>query len=347
MSAELVCNVRKRLASGFQLDARLTMPLDPAMVLVLFGPSGAGKTTLLRLIAGLEAPDEGEILFAGRAWTALPPQRRRAGFLFQDYALFPHLTVAENVFYGAGRPRRDLLKSFGLDDLARRLPRTLSGGEQQRVALARALAAEPALLLLDEPLSALDAATRTRMRVRLRRDLMAAQIPAIVVTHDRTEALTLGDAMAVMIDGRIRQTGAVAEVFRKPADAEVAAAVGVENVLPARIIAREGGLAMLDLGAAHLQAVDDGVEGAVLASIRAEDIGLARDMGGETSVRNRLKGTIVSVTLEGPLARVELDCGFPVVALITAQSAADLNLGPGQRIVAVVKTTSVHLLPAP
>jgi molybdate transport system ATP-binding protein len=346
MAGELICRCKLRM-----VDADFPLPLDQAPVTVLFGPSGAGKSTLLRLLAGLERPDAGQILFRGETWfdaaraIHLPPQRRRAGFLFQDYALFPHLTVLDNVAYAADRARAAvLLERFGLSALAARKPRGISGGEQQRVALARALAAGPSLLLLDEPLSALDAATRLRTRSQLRRMLRESGIPSIVVTHDRSEAIALGDWMAVMVEGRVRQTGPVQEVFRKPADARVAESVGVENVLPAVISSRQAGLLELRVGDRHLHCVDAGESGPVLACIRAEDVALAQPGTPHSSERNRLNGTVSSVTLEAPLARVELDCGFPLVALITAQSAADLELKPGTALCAVIKTTSVHVM---
>ena len=350
MANELSCHCRRRLASGFELDAELRLPLDESPVTVLFGPSGAGKTTLLRLLAGLDRPDDGAITFRDSAWydgsldICLPPQQRRAVFLFQDCALFPHLTVAANVEYAArGETARRLMEVFGLADLAGRFPRALSGGQQQRVAVARALAAEPALLLLDEPLSSLDAAARARMRQDLRRMLLNGGVPSIVVTHDRMEAVALGDWMAVMVDGRIRQAGPVEDVFRHPADAQVAESVGVENVLPAQIVSHHSGLLTLQVGAAQLQCVDSGETGPVFACIRAEDVALTRDSPQLSSVRNRLPGRVLSVIPEGPLARVELDCGVPLVAVITAQSVEELQLKPGDALCAVVKTTAVHL----
>jgi molybdate transport system ATP-binding protein len=344
MAGELICDCRLRLT-----HARLTLPLDRAPVTVLFGPSGAGKTTLLRMIAGLETPQRGTIRFDGQTWfdsaraISLPPQQRRAGFLFQDYALFPHLTVLDNVAYACDRRRAaELLERLGLAALATRKPRAISSGEQQRVALARALAARPALLLLDEPLSALDAATRLRTRHELRRILSESGIPSILVTHDRNEAIALSDWMAVMVEGRVRQIGPVQDVFRKPLDAAVAESVGVENVLSAQVVAREGGLLALAVAGQQLHSVDGGQTGAVFACIRAEDVALAAAPSA-SSARNRLECIVQSVTVEGPLARVELDCGFPLVALITAQSAADLGLQTGGRISAIIKTTSVHL----
>ncbi|MGP8245930.1 MAG: ABC transporter ATP-binding protein [Bryobacteraceae bacterium] len=355
MAGDLICRCRKRLAHGFTVEADFTIPLDRAPVTVLFGPSGAGKTTLLRLLAGLEKPDAGEIVFRGRTWldsatgVYLAPGRRRAGIVFQDYALFPHLTVAQNVKFGApGRPCGDVLRQFGLAEFADRLPRQLSGGEQQRLALARAVAAKPELLLLDEPLSALDLNSRVKLRHELRRMLLAAAVPSLVVTHDRTEAMVLGDFMAVMVDGRLRQIGPVEEVFRRPADRETAVAVGIENVVPAEVESRAHGLLQLRAGRARLECVDRG-EGeesrAVLVLIRAEDIALSREAS-PGSTRNHLRGSVTAVTREGPVARVELECGVPLVALVTAQSVADLDLDAGQTVYAAVKATAIHLLPA-
>jgi molybdate transport system ATP-binding protein len=350
MANELSCVCRTRLASGFELDAGFCLPLDRSPITVLFGPSGAGKTTLLRMIAGLDRPREGAIAFRGRTWfdstrgISLQPQQRRAGFLAQDYALFPHLTVAANIAYAA-RPGtgREHLQAFGLADLAERLPRALSSGQRQRVALARALAAGPALLLLDEPLSALDAAQRARTREQLRIMLLTSGVPSIVVTHDRMEAMALGDWIAVMAQGGIRQLGSVRAVFQRPADGQVAESMGVENVLPARIVGREAGLLILETGGALLQSIDAGESGPVVACIRAEDVAIARQLSSASSVRNRLPGRVASVVLEGPLARVVLDCGFPLVARITAQSAGELHLQPQDAVCALVKTTSVHV----
>jgi molybdate transport system ATP-binding protein len=172
--------------------------------------------------------------------------------------------------------------------------------------------------------------------------LLAGGVPAIVVTHDRAEAIALGDWMAVLVDGRIRQTGPVQEVLRRPADVHVAESVGVENVLPAEIVARDPGLLTLQVGPRHLQCVDTGETGPLFACIHADDIALSRDGARSSSVRNRLTGRVLSVVCEGPLARVELDCGFPLIAVITAQSAAEMDLKADDTVCAVVKATAVH-----
>ena len=211
MADELIVDVRKRHAGGPEIAIALRLPLATHAVTVLFGPSGAGKTTVLRLIAGLDTPDSGSIRCGDEVWydgaraanrIDIAPQHRRVGYLSQDYAIFPHLTVRRNVAYSHAARGWDidgLLSRFELSGLADRYPRQLSGGELQRVALARALAAQPRLLLLDEPLSALDAPTRLRMRGDLRQLLASVQVPAIVVTHDRIEALALGDSIAIMM----------------------------------------------------------------------------------------------------------------------------------------------------
>ena len=354
MADELIIDVRKRHAGGPEITAALRLPLSAHSVMVLFGPSGAGKTTVLRMIAGLDTPDSGSIRCGDDVWydgdcgIRVPPQRRRAGYVSQDYAIFPHLTVRANTAYGAhGWAVAGLLTRFELNELADRYPRQLSAGQLQRVALARALAAQPRLLLLDEPLSALDAPARLRMRADLRQLLAGVQMPAIVVTHDRIEAMALGDSIAIMIDGKLRQVGAVESVFDCPADADVAAAVGVETICPARVVSRGADLITIEIAQARLVAVDSGDPGAdVLACIRAESVTIERNPAGNpSSARNHLAARIVSVISEGPLARVALDCGFRLTAIVTRQSAEEMRLREGELVTAVVKATSIRIVP--
>jgi iron(III) transport system ATP-binding protein len=208
--------------------------------LALLGPSGCGKTTLLRLIAGFEAPDAGEVCIEGDVVNAVPPEKRRVGMVFQDYALFPHLTVADNVGFGVPRAERrarlpELLDLVGLTGLERRYPHELSGGQQQRVALARALAPGPDLVLLDEPWSNIDPLRRGEMRDELAGILRRAAVTVLLVTHDREEAFSLADRIAVMREGRIVQTASPEELYLSPRDRWTAEFVGAANFLPGRI----------------------------------------------------------------------------------------------------------------
>jgi molybdate transport system ATP-binding protein len=360
MSGELAARFVKRFGPGVAVGLDLVRPADRFSVTVLFGPSGCGKTTALRCLAGLGRPDEGRIAFAGEVWfdaqrrVCLPPQRRDVGFLFQEYALFPHLSVAGNVAYGLGhlpraeRQRRvgEVLERFGLAGLGKREPRQLSGGQQQRVALARVLVRRPRLLLLDEPLSALDEPTREQVRHELRLLLVGSGVPVVLVTHDRREAAALGDHLVVLDGGTIRQQGPTAEVFSYPTDLGVARIVGVETILPGRVRQAEGGLVTVAVGGAELVAVGAARETAeVYVCVRAEDVILHWGGMGTASARNRLAGVVRSLSRDGPLVRVELDCGFPLTAIVTRPSAEELGLREGARVFALLKATAVHILP--
>ncbi|OWK41891.1 molybdenum ABC transporter ATP-binding protein [Fimbriiglobus ruber] len=360
MSSALVARFEKRFAGGTVVRADWERPADQFSVTALFGPSGCGKTTVLRCLAGLEKPEIGTLVFGGETWSDadrrifLSPQRRGVGFLFQDYALFPHLTVAGNIAYGLSglsrteRFRRvaDILDVLHLNGLGDRYPGQVSGGERQRVALARALVCRPRLLLLDEPLSALDAPTRERLRPELRRVLAGFGVPAIVVTHDRTEAAALADHLVVMDRGKVCQDGPVADVFARPADAAVARIVGTDTVVPGRVVGADSGLAVVAVGPARLLAVPpDSLTNDVFVCIRAEEVVLVGGEAGASSARNRLPGTVAAVAAEGPLVRVSLDCGFPLVALVTRPSCAELGLVPGTVVTALVKAPAVHIIP--
>jgi molybdate transport system ATP-binding protein len=357
----LSIDVERRFRRGPVIAAELELDVDAARTLVLFGPSGSGKTTILRCLAGLERPDRGRIAFAGTTWfdsasgVDVSPQQRRVGYLPQGFALFPHLDVRANIGYGIAATRRvrsaridELVERLELAGLERRRPGELSGGQQQRVALARALARDPQLLLLDEPLSALDTPTREALRGELRALLVAGGVPAIVVTHDRAEALVLGDRTAVMVDGAVRQVGPTLEVFDRPADETVARIVGVETVQTAVAISASEGLTRLRVGDAELTAIGEWPAGAaVLVSIRAEDVilvGAASSASAGLSARNRLDGRVVSIELAGPLARVRLDCGFALVAAVTRPALGELDLRPGTLVRAIVKAPAVHVI---
>ena len=360
-TASLTLAVRQALPSGFTIDASLDVDLPPGSILVLFGPSGAGKTTILRQVAGLERPAAGTIRFAGEIWCDTtrqlwcPPQSRRIGLVFQEPTLFPHLTVRDNIRYGLSVRRGSdpdltmagIEQMLGIGDLGNRYPAALSGGEAQRVALARALAPDPRLLLLDEPFASLDAPTRLRLRRDVRALLQTTGTPAILVTHDRAEALAMGDTVAVIVGGRVRQVGQIGNVFSRPADAEIAASLGIEAVLPARVIGSSGGVIEVAVGdvTLHVAEREPMAPGTgVYACVRAEDVTLETRAPGQASTRNHLAARVVSIASEGPIDRVTLNCGFALDALITRRSREELGLTAGTSVTAAIKATSVHLV---
>jgi molybdate transport system ATP-binding protein len=344
----LTADIDKKFPGGSRVEASLRIP-DGSSITILFGPSGSGKTTVLRCISGLEKLTAGRVVFKDQDWTNLPPQKRPLGFLFQEYALFPHLRVRDNIGYGAkGRPEAvdRVAAMLKVGDVLDRKPSELSGGQQQRVALARALAREPQLLLLDEPLSALDAATRDHVRNELSHVLRSLGIPAIVVTHDWVDALTLGDWMVVMDRGRVLQSGPPQEVFTKPQHREVAAVVGVETVVSGHVLRHDSGVAILEVGSAQIAAADPGERGTEFyACIRGEDVTLEKGRAEQSSARNHLKGIVVDVIPAGILTRVVVNAGFELVALVTRQAVDDLELTRGAEIFAVFKASAVHLIP--
>ena len=360
MSADFMANFEKRFPSGPVIRAHLACPTEAFSVTVLFGPSGSGKTTTLRCIAGLERPDVGWIRWGERTWfdaahrVFLPPQQRGVGYLFQDYALFPHLNVAGNVRYGItqlsrGEQRRrvaELLDLLRLTGLERRYPKHLSGGQQQRVALARALARRPQVLLLDEPLSALDAPTRDQLRRELRQWLVDLKTPTIMVTHDRVEALALGDQVVVLDQGTVLQSGPVHAVFGRPGDVAVARIVGVDTVEPGRVLHMTDGLATVIVNSVRLVALAEApCEGDVYVCIHAEDVIIEKGEAAVSSARNRLTASIRSLSREGPMVRLSMDCGFPLAALVTRQACEELSLQEGERVTALIKAPAIHLIP--
>jgi molybdate transport system ATP-binding protein len=338
------------------LDVRLDHPLRSFRLsldlelgreaLALVGPSGAGKSSVLRAIAGLLRPERGRIALGARPWLDteeridLPPERRSVGLVFQEYALFPHLDVRHNIAFG-GRERVDeLLERFRISHLARVRPADLSGGERQRVALARALARDPAVLLLDEPLSALDAHTRNIVRGELAELLAELRLPTLLVTHDFEDAAALADRVGVIVDGRILQLGPAAELLAAPADAFVASFTGA-NLLHGTAQPGADGLTevVLDSGGSMYSA--DGGEGRVGLAVYPWEIALARSEPVDSAM-NHLRGAVRSVVVLGNRVRVRVG---PLTAEITAGSADRLELREGEPVVASFKATASRLVP--
>jgi len=325
---------------------RLSLALDVAAETVaLVGPSGAGKTSVLRAIAGLLRPERGRVALGAETWldtgsrVDLPPERRRVGLVFQEYALFPHLSVRANVAFG-GRDRVDeLLERFGIAGLADARPGAISGGERQRVALARALARDPGVLLLDEPLSALDAHTRRRVRTELREVLGDLGLPTLIVTHDFEDATSLADRVGVLVDGRLLQVGSPSELVASPADAFVAGFTGA-NLLRGVASVSANGLTEVALDAGFTAYSADEARGRVALAVYPWEVSVARDAPDDSAV-NHLRAPIASIVTLGNRARVRIG---PVTAEVTTQSAERLGLREGEVVVASFKATGARLL---
>jgi len=306
--------VTKRFDDVLAVDD-LTLDIERGAFFALLGPSGCGKTTTLRMIGGFEDPTEGRILLANRDVTGLPPYKRDVNTVFQSYALFPHLSIGENVAFGPRRKGikgtsldgrvREILKLVALEGYEKRKPRQLSGGQQQRVALARALVNSPQVLLLDEPLGALDLKLRKQMQLELKRIQHDMGITFVHVTHDQEEAMTMADVIAVMNGGRIEQLGGPTELYERPRTAFVAGFLGVSNLLRGTVAER--GTVRLDSGDVVRvpPSLLDGREGAVAVGIRPEKIRLGPRDGDE----NALGGAIAETAYVGVATQVLVDTG--------------------------------------
>jgi molybdate transport system ATP-binding protein len=301
----------------------------------------------LRFVAGLARPDAGRIEVGDDVWfdaargVNRQPEDRAVGYVFQDYALFPHLRVRGNVAFGGNGRVDDLLERFGITHLARARPRELSGGERQRVGLARALARDPEVLLLDEPLSALDAHTRASIRLELRALLHDLALPTLLVTHDLEDAVVLADRIGVVLDGRLLQVGPAAELVDAPADPFVASLTG-GNLLPGRARAAANGLTAVALDAGGTVLSSDAALGRVGVVVQPWDVTIARAAPADESALNHLPGTVASLFPVGNRVRVRVG---PVTAEVTAASAERLALAPGESVVASFKATAARLVP--
>lgn len=315
---------------------------------VLMGPTGAGKTVLLEAIAGLVPVQGGTVCIGGRDMTRLSPEHRGIGIMYQDYALFSHLTVTRNITYGLRYQKRResskilfrrLVDDLGIGHLLKRYPDTLSGGEQQRVALARALMVEPKVILLDEPLSALDQGFREEIRLLLKKIHQTSRITFFMVTHDFSEALTLATKASIMDNGAIVQTGTIRDIFQKPAGSFVANFVGMKNIFPVTFTGTEaevnGGLT-IEMPQPH-------ASGTGHVAIRSEDLVISPTPL-ESSIRNSYPGVIRGIIDQGFLYEVHVDVHDVVFkSLVTKGAAIDLGLDIGAPVTISFKSSAVHV----
>jgi len=313
MSAITLRGLTKRFGAVAAVSA-LDLEIREGELITLLGPSGCGKTTTLRLIAGLEMPDAGEVMFGERVVTRLPPERRNVGIVFQSYALFPHMTVWQNVAFGLEMRRepgavirervREILERVQLAGLEERYPHQLSGGQQQRVALARALVMNPAVLLLDEPLANLDAKLREDMRFYIRGLQREVGITTVYVTHDQAEAMVLADRVAIMRNGRLQQIGSPEEMYRRPRNAWVAEFIGLSNFIRGTVVGRENGQLVVRTPAGTFRCCGEAEAGReVLVCVRPEALRFgeahANRLGGVVRERVFL-GNLFDYRVEGP-----------------------------------------------
>jgi tungstate transport system ATP-binding protein len=335
----------------------LNLGIGKGEVFTMIGPTGAGKTTLLRIIDLLEVPGAGEIYFDGKCIPRSGKQRleirRRMSFIHQKPQVF-NLSVYDNVACGLrwrGEEKNriaekvdHILEMVGLEGYENRNARTLSGGEAQRVALARSLVLEPEVLLLDEPTANLDPVSIAKIEQLISYVARQHNTTMIIATHDMSQGQQLADRIGVLLDGRLVQTGNATDIFRSPQNEEVAHFVGMENIIEGVIIANNEGIATVNINGNAIQAVSNYPAGkGVYACIRPEDITLALSST-QSSARNSFQAKVTRVTTIGPLSRVEINCGFRLIALVTKISAEELNLQVGREVYATFKATGVHIM---
>lgn len=350
-------NVTKRFGA-YEALKDASFEIRAGEFMTFLGPSGCGKTTCLRLISGFDTPTSGQILLDGKDVTFEPPYRRDVNQVFQNYALFPHLTIYENIAFGLRmkkvpaaqiRERVDrVVKMTSLEAFIDRKPAQLSGGQRQRVALARAIVCEPKVLLLDEPLSALDAKLRTQMRVELKQLQKKLGITFIFVTHDQEEALTMSDRVAVLNAGRVEQIGTVNEIYYKPATRFVASFIGESNIVEAEILRSEGEFLHCRLeGGLELdvRTPNPPAHSQILLSLRPEKIRLTRENPGG---RNSFPGTIEMEIFKGAVddLTISVQGGLQLGAVLTNDGQAESDLHEGERVFARIQPEDIHIVAA-
>ncbi len=336
----------KKIYPGFTMEiGSLSFYSDE--YIVILGPTGSGKTLLLNIIAGVTSPDRGRVIFENEDITAVPPEKRGFAMVSQDFSLFPHLSPEKNIEYPMrmkGKSRKEtraaverLADMLGIRDILRNDTETLSGGEKQRVALARALAAEPRILLLDEPLSSLDRNTRLALRKELKLLQEKRGKAFIHVTHDPEEAIFLGKTICVLIGGKIKGRGTPSGLFRHPEDAEVSRFLGLGNVL--EVEKRDGGLCHVNGVGIHVSLEKPEIS---YIWIRPEEVILSRERF-SSSARNQFKGKVKGIVPHGSLFEVQVDLGpFQISSIITYHALEDLSVSPGSDVYCTFKSSAVH-----
>jgi spermidine/putrescine ABC transporter ATP-binding subunit len=341
---------------GVRAVDRVSLDVPAGAFVSLLGPSGSGKTTTLNLIAGFLAADAGDILLDGRSVADVPPHRRNIGMVFQSYSLFPHMTVADNVGFplrmrtkltrAAARTRvAEMLALVQLSHLAARYPRQLSGGQQQRVAMARALVSHPSLLLMDEPLGALDKKLREQMQIEIKHIHRSVGTTVVYVTHDQSEALTMSDIVVVMHQSRIAQVGSPRMLYEKPANLFVADFLGDSNLLPGRIVETAGAQALVELGNGHVVRAARGEVAAMTGQntvvlVRPEDMRLGAPSDGQDSVHGR----VIEVSYHGDSYRLEIALGTDRLK-VKVPRVSGIGMEPGQDVHVTWTPDAARLIP--
>lgn len=329
----------------------ITFSSDDGEFLVILGPSGAGKTMLLESIAGITKINAGRIIINGRDVTELPPEKRNIGFVYQDFVLFPHLTVRDNISFGLimrnlkkeeiSAKVSEIAELLDISHLLDRKPKKLSGGEKQRVALARALVIEPDVLLLDEPLSSLDVQVKKKLREYIRKVHDKYNLNTIYVTHDHIEAYTLADKIAIMNNGRLIEMGTPEKIFRNPSNAFTAEFVGFENIYRGTAKKINGSLLQISLNSITIHAVGN-KEGPVIIAFRPDDI-IVTKKPIESSARNTFEGKIVDIIDEDAFVKLKVDIGILVNVVITKKSLIDMSLSVGDLVFLSFKASAVKV----
>jgi tungstate transport system ATP-binding protein len=342
---------------GRDILKNVNLKVERGEVYALIGPTGAGKTTLLRLIDTLDKPATGQVLINGVDITSTEKARlearRRMAFVLQKPVVF-NLSVYENVVYGLKwrglksdqihEKANAILETVELTRYRKRNARTLSGGEMQRVAIARAIATEPEILLLDEPSANLDPVSAAKIEDLIASVIKQNTITVVMATHDMAQGQRLAHKISVLVNGEVMQTGNAHEIFELPKNREVAEFVGMENILDGVVISNEGNMAAINVSGKTIEAVTEyGVGKKVSVCIRPEDVTVALGKI-SSSARNSLEGTINWAAFNGPLCRLEIDCGFPLIALVTKRSAEEMGLKRGAQVYGTVKAVSIHVL---